>query len=112
MRRRTTRVNETEGVGYSVGWHHDATRLARALLQIIVGEETCFASSITNNHTSFLGGLNIGLEVTPNAVTYCDKREGFFVKYITVIGGKFKKPLGKLVVILLLLDCVVEGRVA
>jgi hypothetical protein len=51
--------------------HDDASSLTGTSLQIILCQESSLSCRIANDHTSFLGGLNVGLEITANSVTDC-----------------------------------------
>ncbi len=67
---------------------------------------------IANDHAPFLHALYIALVVATNAVSNCDKREVSLIKGIASLSSKLDHALGELVVILLLLHCIVESRVA
>ena len=95
-----------------LGRHDDPSGLTGTALDIVLREQTCLASRIANHDTSFLGGLYVGLEVTPNAISNRYKRECLVVKYIPVVGSQFQESFGELVVVVLLLNGVIESGMA
>lgn len=83
-----------------------------ALLQILFREEACLACGISDNDAAFLRRLDVGLEVTPDAISHHCKGESFLVKDVAMLGGQLEEPFRKAIVVLLLLDRVVECRMA
>ena len=81
-------------------------------LKFFLRQESRLASGIANNDPSLLGRLHVGLEVTSDAVSDRNKVELLFIKDVSVFGSKFQQALSELVVVLLLLEGVVERRVA
>jgi hypothetical protein len=98
-------------IGGLGGRHDNSRRLTGALLQIIVGQQASFASGVTNNDSSLLGRLDVGLEVAPDAISYSHERKGFFIEYVAIISSQLKESFCQLVVVLLLLNSVVKSRV-
>lgn len=84
--------------------------LVRALLHLLIGQESCFSSSISHQNTPLLGRLNEGLVVTTNSVANRDKTK-LCTEHITMFGGEFQQAFGKSVVVLLLLQCIIESRI-
>ena len=79
--------------------------------KIIVLDEPGFSSRVSHENAALLGRLYVGLVVTPNAISHRDKGELGSVKEVSVFGGKVQELVGQAIVILLLLYCIVEGRV-
>jgi hypothetical protein len=99
-------------VGPLGGGEDDASCNAGALLQLFFGKESSFASGITDNDTAFLGRLNVGLEVTPDAISHRHKRKFFLVKDVAMLGSQLEESFREAIVVLLLLDRVVECRMS
>jgi hypothetical protein len=91
---------------------HNGRFLSGRLFELIRGQETGFSSGISNDNASLLGGLDIRLEVASNAVADRDKRELDIIKDISMLGSQLQQALREPVVVLLLLDGVVESRMA
>jgi len=83
-----------------------------ALLDLRVSNQPSLAGRVANNDATLLEALDVALVVAANAITYRHEGEVVFVEYVATFGSQFKHTLGELVVVLLLLDGVVKGRVA
>jgi hypothetical protein len=90
----------------------DTACYTSALLQIFFREEACLACGISDNDAAFLRRLDVGLEVTPDAISHHGKRESFLVKDVAMLSGQLEEPFCETIVVLLLLDRVVECRMA
>lgn len=90
----------------------DQTLLFGTLFKVFFGEQSSLAGGITDDDAAFLGGLNVRLEVATDSVSYSYKGELGLVKDIAMFCRQLEQPFGETVVVLLLLDSVVEGRMA
>jgi hypothetical protein len=91
---------------------NDESFITHALLEIIFGQKSGLASSVSHEDTALLGALNKALVVASDAITNRDKTELFFVKDVPVFRGEFQQLFREAIVVLLLLEGVVECRVA
>lgn len=91
--------------------HSHGVNLVVDVLQVVLRQEPRLACGVAHEDASFLGRLDVGLEVATDSVA--DRGEGELgsVKEVAVVRGKLEQSLGELVVVLLLLDGVVKGRV-
>jgi len=89
----------------------DGGVLSHTLLELILVQEACLASSVTHEDASFLGALDKALVVATDAISDCYKTEILGVKNIAVLGSELQQTLCETVVVLLLLKRVVQGRV-
>jgi len=92
--------------------HIDGSLLAGALLEVIVGDQTGLAGRVANHDAALLQTLNVALVVATDPVADGNEGEFVFIERIAAVGGQLQKPFGEAVVVLLLLDGVVQGRVA
>jgi hypothetical protein len=82
------------------------------LFEIFFRHEPRLASGISNNKTTFLGRLDIGLEITSNTISYRHKAKLGVIKDVPVFGSEFEQAFREFVIVLLLLDRLVESRVS
>ena len=82
------------------------------LLELVLVNQTGATGGITNDDTLLLTALDEGLVEAADAIADNHKVKSPFVKDVTVFGCELDEAHGKLVVVVLLLDGVVESRVA
>jgi hypothetical protein len=87
------------------------TRFSKALLEVLFGQKASFASSISHENATLLGGLYVRLVVASNAVTNSNKAEFLLFKKVAMFGRQLKQSVGQPIVVLLLLYRVVQGGV-
>ena len=92
--------------------NNDLSFLFGTLFQIFFRQESSLASRVSNNETTFLGRLDITLEIASNPISHRDKAKLGVIKDVAVFGCQFEQAFRELVIVLLLLDCVVESRVS
>jgi hypothetical protein len=95
-----------------VGANDDAIVFIDAAFQSFVIQEARLSSSIAHQNTSLLGALDKALVVTSDAIAYRDEAKLSFVKHVAELRRNFEKILCQMVVVLLLLERIVESRVA
>jgi len=89
---------------------HNATCLPST--QLLICQQSSLTSGVTHENSSFLGRLDHRLVVAANSVADRDKLEFALIKHVSMICSKLQESFCQLVVVLLLLDSVVESRVA
>ena len=80
-----------------------------AALEFFRAQKARFSGRIPDYDSALFRWLYITLEIATNSISHCNKAKLGFIKDISVFSCKLKHALGKLVVVLLLLDCVVKG---
>jgi hypothetical protein len=95
-----------------VGADDDAIVFIHAAFRSFVIEEARLSSSIAHQNSSLLGALNKALVVTSDAIAYRDEAKLSFIKHVAEFRRDFEKIICQAVVVLLLLERVVESRVA
>ena len=94
-------------------WRHNDLGFARRdLLELICLDKTSPLGGKSDDDPLLLPALNIALEVAADAVPDANKGEGLLVKDVAVRRSQIDEALGQFVVVRLLLDGVVECRVA
>lgn len=91
---------------------HDGALLLRRLLQLGGSQNTRLSRCVAQNDSSLLGGLDVALVVAADAVSDGDEAKFVFVEAVSMICCKIQKPLCQSVVVLLLLQRVVQSRMA
>lgn len=64
----------------------DGAFFSSRFLQICRSENPCFARSISEDNSTLLGGLDVRLVETPDAISDSNKTKLFFVEDIQVLG--------------------------
>jgi hypothetical protein len=95
-----------------VGADDDAIVFIHAAFRSFVIQEARLSSRIAHQNPSLLGALNKALVVTSDAIAYRDEAKLSFIKHVAKLRRNFEKIICQAVVVLLLLERVVESRVA
>jgi hypothetical protein len=85
----------------------DLAFLLRTSLQIFFGQESSFASCVSDDDATLLGGLHIALEVATDTISYRYKAELGLIKHVAMLGRELEQALSETVVVLLLLNSIV-----
>ena len=96
-----------------LGTLDDGSHITRSSrLQFLFIEQPRFSSGISHEHSALLGGLHVGFEVASDSIANSHVGKVARIKEVTMLSSQLKQFIGKPIVVLLLLDRVVESRVA
>ena len=90
----------------------DPPRRPFAPLELVTTKQSCPPGCVAHNNAPLLGALDIGLKVASDAIPHSNEGEIPSIEDIPMLGSQLEEALGEAVVVPLLLDCIIEGRVA